>query len=103
MHLNSLSKSEQGTFATVPGLVTCQVEGEGDEPVVADEELQLLLPLNKCREVIRHRLPVEEVVHAQQEVPAMQSHELAVSHCSPLKYDRIPPCSLMPRLRSKSD
>lgn len=51
--------------------VTCQVEGEGYEPVVANEELQLLLPLNKRGEVICHRLSIEEVVHTQEEVPGI--------------------------------
>lgn len=53
---------------------TCQVEGEGYKPVVANEELQLLLPLNKRSKVIRHRLSIEEVVHTQEKVPAIETH-----------------------------
>lgn len=48
---------------------TCQVEGKGDEAVVASQELQRLLPLHQRPKVIGHRLPVEEVVDANQEVP----------------------------------
>lgn len=49
---------------------TCEVKGEGDEAVVFAEDAQRLLPLHQREEVIRHRLAIEEVVDAQQEVPA---------------------------------
>lgn len=52
---------------------TCEVEGKGDEAVVFAEDAQRLLPLHQREEVIRHRLTVEEVVHAQQEVPTAKS------------------------------
>lgn len=37
--------------------------------MVFAEDTQWLLPLDQSEEVISDRLPVEEVVHAQQEVP----------------------------------
>lgn len=49
--------------------LTRQVEGERDEAVIASQELQRLLPLHQRPEVIGHRLPVEEVVDTNQEVP----------------------------------
>lgn len=56
------------------GVCTCEVEGEGDEAVVFAEDAQRLLPLHQREEVIRHRLAVEEVVDAQQEVPARSAN-----------------------------
>lgn len=56
---------------------TCQVECEGDEAVVASQELQRLLPLHQRPEVIGHCLPVEEVVDTNQEVPGGRKEEYA--------------------------
>lgn len=50
--------------------LTCQVQGEGNEAVIASQELQRLLPLHQSAKVICHRFPVEEVVDADQEIPA---------------------------------
>ena len=50
-------------------MCTCEVQGEGDEAVVFAEDAERLLPLHQCEEVVRHGLTIEEVVHAQQEVP----------------------------------
>lgn len=49
---------------------TCQVQGEGDEAVVASQELQRLLPLHQSAKVISQGFTIEEVVDANQEVPA---------------------------------
>lgn len=49
--------------------LTCEVQGEGDEAVIARQELQGFLPLHQSPEVIRNGFPVEEVVDANQEVP----------------------------------
>lgn len=50
-------------------LCTCEVEGKGDKAVVFAEDAKRLLPLHQSKEVICHRLTIEEVVHTQQEVP----------------------------------
>ena len=52
--------------------LTGEVEGEGDEAVVLAEDAQRHLTLHQREEVVRHRLTIEEVVHAQQEVPSRQ-------------------------------
>lgn len=51
---------------------TWEVEGEGYEAVVFAENTEGLLSLHQTEEVVSHRLAVEEVVNAQQEVPAGQ-------------------------------
>lgn len=49
--------------------LTCEVQSEGDEAVVFAEDAQRLLPLHQIKEVVCHRLSVEEVVYTEQEVP----------------------------------
>lgn len=49
---------------------SCQIQGKGDEPVVFTENAQRLLSLDQSEEVVRHCLPIEEVVHTQEKVPA---------------------------------
>lgn len=56
----------QPLFRVVP---TCQVEGKGNEAMIFAEDPQGLLSLHQGEEIICHSLPVEEVVHTQQEVP----------------------------------
>lgn len=55
-----------------PMELTSEVEGEGDEAVVLAEDTQRLLALHQREEVVRHRLAIKEVVHAQQEVPVRE-------------------------------
>lgn len=47
--------------------------------MVFAEDAERLLPLHQREEVIRHRLTIEEVVHAQKEVPAWQK-DMYTSH-----------------------
>ncbi len=51
---------------------TCEVQSEGDEAVIASQELQRLLPLHQSPEVICYSLTIEEVVDANQEVPEVK-------------------------------
>ena len=48
---------------------TCEVQSEGDEAVIARQELQRLLPLHQSPKVICQGFTIEEVVDANQEVP----------------------------------
>lgn len=51
-------------------MCTYDVEGKGNEAMVSAQDAERLLPLHQRKEVIRHRLAVEEVVDTQKEVPA---------------------------------
>lgn len=49
--------------------LTCEVQCEGDEAVVASQKLQWLLSLHQGPKVIRHCFSIKEVVDTDQEVP----------------------------------
>lgn len=58
------------TFHNMFTAFTCEVEGEGNESMIFAEDAERFFSLYQREKVIRHRLSVEEVVHAQQKVPA---------------------------------
>lgn len=66
----------------------CQIQGKGDEPVVFTEDPQRLLSLDQSEEVVRHCLPIEEVVHTQQEVPG-NSEDHTSRVCAALLHDAV--------------
>lgn len=50
-------------------ICTYDVESKGNEAMVSAQDAERLLPLHQREEVICHRLTVEKVVHAKEEVP----------------------------------
>lgn len=50
-------------------ICTYDVESKGNEAMVSAQDAERLLPLHQCEEVICHRLPVEKVIYAKEEVP----------------------------------
>lgn len=66
----------------------CQIQGKGDEPVVFTEDPQRLLSLDQSEEVVRHCLPIEEVVHTQQEVPG-NSEDHTSRVCAALLHNAV--------------
>lgn len=48
---------------------TYDIEGKGNEAVVSAQDTERLLPLHQRKEVVRHRLTIEEVVDTKKKVP----------------------------------
>lgn len=49
--------------------LTCQVQSEGDEAMIARKELKRFFPLHQSPKVIRQSFTIEEVVDTNQEIP----------------------------------
>lgn len=49
--------------------LTCQVQGKGDEAVIASQELKRFFSLHQGPKVICYSFTIKEVVHTNQEVP----------------------------------
>lgn len=48
---------------------TYDIEGKGNEAVVSAQDAERLLPLHQRKEVVCHRLTIEEVVDTKKKVP----------------------------------
>lgn len=51
------------------GVCTYDIEGKGNEAVVSAQDTERLLPLHQRKEVVCHRLTIEEVVDTKKKVP----------------------------------